>query len=261
MKHNRILYFIIKSNIFLFLLEQQVERPEATMGSAPRQRGNVEYFILVYLNSTYPHDLVIQRLRGLVNFSKIFDDVDDCVAFINSISNERVILILSTSFSNSILPRIDDLQQIFTIYILSENDDDEQILLKKQTKIKGLYTNINEIYRQISIDINVVTRDLIAYMNISPNSNTLDPTFLYSKLISEIVLDAEETESAMKELINFSRQEYDGNEEELNRIEEFENDYQKDRAIWWFTRQCFLSKVKLKIIQNFFFYFILFLRC
>jgi len=98
----------------------------------------------------------------------------------------------------------------------------------------------------MSIDINVVTRDLIAYMNISSNSTIPDPMFIYSYLISEIILDNEETEYALKDLINFSRQEYDGNQEELLIIDEFENDYQKDRAIWWFTRQCFLSKVKKK---------------
>jgi hypothetical protein len=130
-----------------------------------------------------------------------------------------------------------------TIYILCEDDQDKQIISNKQSKIKGFYTNINEIYQQISIDITEITRDLIAYMNISPNSTTLDPVFIYSQLISEIILDSEETEYAMKELINFSRQEYDGNQEELSIIDEFENDYDKNRAIWWFSRQCFLSKV------------------
>ncbi len=223
-----------------FNLEQQIEHPEATAGNAPRQRGNVEYFILVYLNSTYPDDIIIKNLRGLVNFLKIFDDVDDCIAFINSISNEKVIFITSDFFSSSILGRIEDLQQIFTIYILSENEEYQQ---NQQSKIKGFYKDINEIYQQMSIDINLITRDLIAYMNISSNSNTLDPMFIYSYLISEIILDTEETECAMKELINFCRQEYDGNQIELSIIDEFENEYQKHRAVWWFTRQCFLSKV------------------
>ncbi len=47
--------------------------------------------------------------------------------------------------------------------------------------------------------------------------------------------------------MNFSRHEYEGNEEELARIDEFESDYQKDRTIWWFTRQCFSSKVNFNI--------------
>ncbi len=229
-------------------LEQQVEHSEPSVGNAPRQRGNVEYFILVYLNNTYPDDRIIKQLRGLVNFIKIFDDIDDCIAFINCITNEKVILISSDLLSNSILPRIEDLQQIFTIYILSDNEQNSSLLIE-QRKVKGFYNNINEIYQQMSNDINVVTRDLIAYMNISSNSTIPDPMFIYSYLISEIILDSEETEYALKDLINFSRQEYDGNQEELLIIDEFENDYQKNRAIWWFTRQCFLSKVKNNLIK------------
>jgi hypothetical protein len=164
------------------------------------------------------------------------------MAFINNISNEKIIFISSNSFSKQILSKIEDLQQIFTIYILTENEEDSS-LLNKQSKIKGYYNDINEIYQQMSIDINLVTRYLIAYMNISSNATTPDPMFVYSQLISEIILDSEETETAMKELVNFSRQEYEGNEDELICIDEFENDYQKHRAIWWFTRQCFLSKV------------------
>ena len=48
-----------------------------------------------------------------------------------------------------------------------------------------------------------------------------------------IVLDTEETENAMKDLIQFSRQEYDANEEELARIDEVEHDYPKNPAIWY----------------------------
>lgn len=80
-------------------------------------------------------------------------------------------------------------------------------------------------------------------MNISSNTTVLDQGFIYSYLLNEIILDNEETDYALKDLINFSRQEYEGNEIELTIIDEFESDYQKDRAIWWFTRQCFLSKV------------------
>lgn len=180
-----------------------------------------------------------------MNFLKIFDDIDDCMAFINNISNEKVIIVTSNSFANEILPKIEDLQQILTIYTLLDNEEDEPnpLPVDQQSKVKGFYRDINEMYQQMQVDINVVSRDLISYVNVSTNSNTLEPMLICTYLINEIILDSEETENALKELVQFSRQEYDGNEEELARIEEFENDYQKNRAIWWFTRQCFLSKV------------------
>lgn len=68
--------------------------------------------------------------------------------------------------------------------------------------------------------------------------------FIYTHFLSEIILDSEGTENAMKELIQFYRQEYEGNEEESARIEEFENNYQKTRAIWWFNSTIFSFQIK-----------------
>lgn len=206
---------------------------------------------MVYLHSIHPDETVIKRLRGLVNFLKIFNDIDECMALINNISNEKVIVVTSNSFINTLRPKIEDLHQTLAIYVLSDTDKEEEEPvsreLDQQSKIKGFYRDINEIYEQMHIDINVVSRDLVSYVNIASNSETLEPMFIYTHLLSEIILDNDETENAMKEIIQFSRQEYEGNDEELARIEEFENDYQKNRAIWWFTRQCFLSKVNTHI--------------
>ncbi len=79
--------------------------------------------------------------------------------------------------SIKILQKIEDLQQIFAIYVLAENEEDSS-LFNKQSKIKGYYTNINKCQL-------IVPRDLIAYMNISSNLTTPDPMFVYSQLISE----------------------------------------------------------------------------
>ena len=68
--------------------------------------------------------------------------------------------------------------------------------------------------------------------------------FVYVRLIDEIILDHDETDKSMEDLIYFAREEYQENDEELLLIEEFQNDYRPERAIWWFTRSCFLSKVE-----------------
>jgi len=230
-------------------LEQQVERCDSSTGFAPRERGNVEDFVIVYLHSTNPDDVFISQLRTIVNFIKIFDDIDDSMAFINNVVNEKVIFISSNSLSCSIIPKIEDLQQIFMIYILS--DDETEIFngFNSSTKIKGPYDDLDELCQHISNDIHRVTRDLMSYLTILPNSTTLEPMFVYFELLKEIILDSEETENSFKELVEFARQEYQNNPNELAIIDEFENDYDKNRAIWWFTRQCFLSKVLNKALR------------
>lgn len=222
-----------------------------------REKGNVENFALVYLHTSYPDESIIKQLRSIVNFMKIFNDIDDCVAFINTISYEKIVLILSNSFADSILPRIGELQQIYTIYVLRENEDDID-LSSKQPKIQGLFKNTNDICEQMRNDTSKISRDLIIYLNASSNAITLEPAFTYFQLLSEIILDKNEIGHGLKELINFSRQEYDGNDEELKLIDEFEKTYQKNQAIYWFSRQCFISKVnefiyKIKLKIKFYF--------
>lgn len=54
---------------------------------------------------------------------------------------------------------------------------------------------------------------------------------LYLHTFSGIILDREKTKNAMRDLTQFSRQEYEGNEKELARIDKFENDCPKNRVI------------------------------
>ena len=175
-------------------LEQQVEQPAFAIADASRERENMEYFILVYLHSIQPDETVIKRLRGLANFLKIINDIDDCMALINNISNEKVIIVTSNSFTTALLPKIEDLQQILTIEILCDTDEyqpDSFSVVDQRSKLKGFYRDINEIYRQMNVDINIVSRDLLSYVNISPNSETLEPMFIYTHLLTEIILDSD----------------------------------------------------------------------
>lgn len=204
----------------------------------PREKGNVENFILIYLHPIYPNPSILTRLRGLINHVKIFDDSDDCLALINTITNERILLIIDQSLHENILSRIDELQQILAVYILT---DTEQAI--DHPKVQGVYSTIEQISERISLDMKRISRDLIIYLNISSKGLSMDRTVIYYLLLTELLLDPNEMKTDLKELISFARQEYQDNEEELTRIQLFENDYQKNQAIYWFTRPCFLSKV------------------
>ena len=223
---------IIKSYIsfvyfcFSFSLVRQNQSLEVLPNNPTRERGNVEYFTLICLHSRYPHGSIMRYFRNLVNFLKVFNDVDDCIAFINSIFAEKVLLIVSSSFCTLILPRIEDLQQILTIYIVCENENDINLSFQ-QSKIKGLYKDFNDIHEQLSKDINKMARDLIIYTKLSSKAISLPPIFVYIQLLREIILDQKEHKNNLAELIDFSRQEYDGNDEELKIIDEFETNYKK----------------------------------
>ncbi|CAF0917150.1 unnamed protein product [Adineta steineri] len=75
------------------------------------------------------------------------------------------------------------------------------------------------------------------------NLNQLEPTFMYTQLFKEILLDIEYGPKAIQDLAVCCREVFAGNLSELQVINEFERDYRPEKAIWWYTRECFTYKM------------------
>ena len=64
--------------------------------------------------------------------------------------------------------------------------------------------------------------------------------FMWFQLFIEILLRMHHKGSDRKELIDLCKKSYEGNDEEMKIIEEFQAEYKPDKAIWWYTRDsCF----------------------
>lgn len=56
--------------------------------------------------------------RASINFVKIFADSAECEQFLRSLpNNDRAVVIVDDSFSQQIIPRIHELEQVFAIYV------------------------------------------------------------------------------------------------------------------------------------------------
>ncbi|UJR19417.1 hypothetical protein I4U23_022547 [Adineta vaga] len=206
-----------------------------------REKGNVEWFNLIYLHSSPPDPSIIQKIRRLINIVKIFDDADECIACINSLTNQKLILILSDDFGDLFLPRIKDDLQISSIYVLSENPNMNSTFSSNQ--IRGVYRSIDEIYEMLSDDINPMKYDAVIFESVNMTNTKLNTKVLFFRLLYNALSDPNETKSAFQELVHFARQEYEGNLYELAQIEEFERNYKSTHAISWLLRPCFLLKM------------------
>jgi hypothetical protein len=196
------------------------------------------------LDSTLPDNSILIKFRGIVNYLKLFDDTDDCIAFINSISNEKVILIVTDALGDPVVSRIQDLQQLFAIYILCQTREQADNWSTNQPKIHGINTDINEIIDKIKIDIEKDEENLLTFSYSSADANPKDePTFIINQIIKEILLDPDEMTDARNELIDFCRNEYENNNEQLSSIQEFENDYRNEDTLKYFQKHLFLYKV------------------
>ena len=202
----------------------------------------MEWFNLIYLHSSTPDPSIVQNMRRFMNIINVFDDTDDCIACINSSSKQKIVLIVSDNFCGSLLPRIENISHILSIYILSENPD--KSLSYSSSQIRGVFQSIDDIYELISDDVSPMNSDILLFQPVYDNGTTINATFLFFQLLGDILLDSNETENAFQELIHFAHQEYHGNTHELAQIEDFEKSYKNTKAMSWLSRQCFLLKVK-----------------
>ena len=89
----------------------------------------------------------------------------------------------------------------------------------------------------------------ITFFLLNRENNELNDHFLYSQILIDYLLRIKPISIDEKDLINLCKDEYKGNENELNIIREFEADYSSDRAIWWYTRETFLYRLLNKAFR------------
>jgi hypothetical protein len=103
---------------------------------------SLEIFCLICLDlsNNIHENLDIQlQLRSIINYLKLFEDIDDCEQYIRSLSkDDRIILLVNEKLASEIISRIHELRQIISIYIYS-NDTQEDNQWINQYKKVSLY--------------------------------------------------------------------------------------------------------------------------
>jgi tetratricopeptide (TPR) repeat protein len=162
-------------------------------------------------------------------------------------------MIIPDHLGRQILPLIEDISQLHWIYVLCNHHAECEHSTNISKKVKGAFNQIELIYdtlkqtvRRSDIDMTPIS---IISSAISTNPDELDQSFMYSQLLKEIILDIEYDENAKKTFTDFCRQQYVENDVMLKIIDEFEQNYDCSRAIWWYTKEPFIYSVLNKALR------------
>ena len=148
-------------------------------------------------------------------------------------------MLVSGAFSQSIIPIIHDISQLDSIYIFCGNSSKYEQWALEWTKVKGVFTQIEAICDTLKRDTQQCDHDSILISVTSKDLDRLEPSFMYTQLLKEILLDMEYDDKAKTELVEFCREQFHDNPHELQIIDEFERDYHAHTPIWWYTCECF----------------------
>jgi len=101
---------------------------------------NLEIFSLIWLdlsrNNIQENSDIQQQLRSIINYLKLFEDIDDCEQYIRSLSkDDRIVMVVNEKFALEITTRVHELRQITSIYIYSKDITDDYQWINQYKKV------------------------------------------------------------------------------------------------------------------------------
>ncbi|CAM4819684.1 unnamed protein product [Rotaria magnacalcarata] len=209
---------------------------------------NIEDFSLVQLDN--PSELLNERimartarLRNIIHCIKIFHNSDACVTYIRSVKREKIFFIVFGTLGKQVLPEIHDLSQVAFVYIFCENRLAHKKWSRQYSKIHGIFIEEVSLLAKINDDV-------MAYMkNVTPMSifdvrkqksvkqlNKENVNFVWTQILLENLIRMPRTDIDKSDMLGECRNYYKYNPKEIEKINEFEQDYDSEFAIWWYTR-------------------------
>jgi hypothetical protein len=219
-------------------------KPPSVRPNRPLNTRMVQNFHLVWLDGSIGEDInddyrnSITKLRQVVNTVNTFIDGDECINFINSIKDEKTFMISSGALGQITVPVVHDKPQVNTIYIFSGNKARHEKWMKQWPKVKGVYTDITPICKALNeaaqeCDHNYVSISFVKTTDGASNQNldTLDPSFMYTQILKEILLTIEFGQKHTNEFLTYCRAVFAGNNAELNHVDKLEKEYRDHQPI------------------------------
>ncbi|CAF1503502.1 unnamed protein product, partial [Adineta steineri] len=184
----------------------------------------------------------ITKLRRTMTNFKAFTNSEQCIEFINTVNDNKICIIVSGSLGQHIVPSVHNMPQVDTIFIFCDNKKLHEQWAKEWFKIRGVFTNITSICDALKQTAHQCEQNAISISFIEPNKklDQLDPSFMYTQILKEILLTITFEEKHTKEFIDYCRDLFANNTDEFTNIKKFEETYRNKTPIYWYTCESFL---------------------
>jgi hypothetical protein len=202
---------------------------------------------------------LITDLQQAGNTVKTFDNPDELVDFITDIEDEKIIVIVSNDFCQTILQYIHDFQQIVSIYTSFRDHPIGNNEWKTDlNKLHDVFTDTTAIVDSVKQETRIIEYNLESIFILDCSAefsseldlNNLNPDFMYLQILKELILEADYDAQAKDEFVEYCCHYCTDNEASLRIVEEMRQDYDKHSPIWWYTRETFLFRLLNKSLRD-----------
>lgn len=196
--------------------------------------------------------LLLLELNPAVQF---YTDVDRCVNCIKSIKYERIFLIVSGALAQSILSKISSYRTVAAIFIFCTNRQEHESLINSCDKVVDVFIDRDRLFESIRETFNLVEKQTLAFslfdqkQRIGRNLTQESALFIWHQMLLFVLKQMSQDQQSKEEMLNICRNYYRNNKKEMDKIEQFRVSYTSDKAIEWYTDECFLYKLLNKALR------------
>ncbi|CAF3494933.1 unnamed protein product [Adineta steineri] len=230
---------------------------EPTSGLSTNATGNrcmnmqrMQNVLLIWLDNNITDDNTdcsnaIKQLKRVVNNMYTFTDGEQCLEFIQTITNNKICMIVSGLLGKHIVPHVHGMSQVDTIFIFCDNRKWHEQWTNEWPKIKGVYTDITSVCEALKQAADQCEQNAISISFVASNKklDQLDPLFIYTQILKEIISTINFEDKHFEEFITFCREVFANDENELKHVNQLQLTYKNHIPIWWYTWDAFLYRM------------------
>ncbi|CAF1114810.1 unnamed protein product [Adineta steineri] len=208
------------------------------------------------MNDSDDYLLTQSMLTELNPAVQFYSDFDRCLDLIKSIKDEQIFLIVSGTFAQRILLQSHRYRSLVAIFIFCSDDQHYKPLMQQYNKMIGIFTDQHDLIESIKEKMNLVEKQTLTFSLFDQKQKSMkdlsqeSASFLLHQMLIYALKQMSQDKQSEKQMLDMCRDYYKSDTEQLQKIEEFQNNYTHDKAIEWYTDECFLYKLLNKALRT-----------
>ncbi|CAF3902839.1 unnamed protein product [Rotaria sp. Silwood1] len=211
-------------------------------------------FCLIWLDpncrKNEDNDDTEKRLRGIDSSLQVHSTIEESVNYIEEIHPQRVFIIISGSYGEIVIDRIDQIPPIVLVYIFCHDKLKNERWARNHEKIGNrIFNEKDDLFRQVEQDIQRCIRDILPISILHSNAKQKTfrdlrkegALFIWFQLLIDKLIHLPHTATAKKELVDICRAQY--HKQVDNFIQIFDEEYRSVDASRWYSRASFLYRL------------------
>jgi tetratricopeptide (TPR) repeat protein len=188
--------------------------------------------------------------------AQFYSNFDRCLDLIKSIKHEQIFLVVSGAFAGRVLSQIYHQHTLVAIFIFCANRQHHEPLMHEFNKIVEIFSDQDSLLESIREKMDIVEKQTLAFSLFDQKQKALkdlskeSASFIINQMLIYVLRQMSQDEQSKIEMLSMCRDYYQNNKNELKKIEEFKKSYSREKAIEWYTDECFLYKLLNKALRT-----------